>query len=86
MVRLTQGTILFGDAETQLYYNRLKCYEDTGLTPEDVEILKIKSTPMRIEEVHVDEYICPACGSENNCEQGIIDDKYCPNCGQALSK
>lgn len=31
-----------------------------------------------------DEYICPACGAENLCDQGIVQDKFCPNCGQAL--
>lgn len=39
---------------------------------------------MQIKEVHIDEYICPACGAENLCDQGIVQDKFCPNCGQAL--
>lgn len=43
-----------------------------------------KQMPMQITEVHVDEYICPACGAENSCEQGIVEDKFCPECGQAL--
>lgn len=45
-----------------------------------------KQMPMQITEVHVDEYICPACGAENSCEQGIVEDKFCPECGQALKK
>ena len=28
MCRLTHGTQLFGDSETQIYYNKLKDYED----------------------------------------------------------
>lgn len=40
--------------------------------------------PLKIKEVHVDEYYCPACGSENNCDQGIVEDKFCPKCGQAI--
>lgn len=36
MERLTRGTILFGDAEKQLYYKSLRDYEDTGLTPEEI--------------------------------------------------
>lgn len=40
MERLTHGVALFGDSEKQLYYNRLKSYEDTGLEPEDIEKLK----------------------------------------------
>lgn len=43
-----------------------------------------KQIPMQIKEVHIDEYICPACGAENLCDQGIVQDKFCPNCGQAL--
>lgn len=43
-----------------------------------------KQIPMKVEEVHVDEYICPTCGSENNCDQCIVGDKYCPACGQRL--
>lgn len=40
MERLTRGTILFGDAEKQLYYKRLREYEDTGLTPEEITLMK----------------------------------------------
>lgn len=36
MKRLTDGITLFGDAEKQSYYKRLKQYEDTGLTPEEI--------------------------------------------------
>lgn len=44
-----------------------------------------KQSPMKIDEVHCDEYFCPSCGSENNCDEGKVDDRYCPNCGQRLS-
>ena len=43
-----------------------------------------KRIPMKVREVHLDEYYCPACGSENNCNDGIVGDKFCPECGQAL--
>lgn len=43
-----------------------------------------KQIPMEIKEIHVDEYYCPACGSENNCDQGEVTDKYCPMCGQRI--
>ena len=39
---------------------------------------------MQVNEIHVDEYVCPACGSENNCDQGVVGDKYCPVCGHAI--
>ena len=44
-----------------------------------------RETPMKITEIHVDEYYCPACGAENNCDQGYVQDAYCPACGQRLS-
>ena len=45
-----------------------------------------KQIPMEVKEIHVDEYYCPACGSENNCSVGIVEDDYCPRCGQMLAK
>ena len=48
------------------------------------EDLSRKETPMKITEIHVDEYYCPACGAENNCDQGCVQDAYCPACGQRL--
>lgn len=44
-----------------------------------------KQIPMKVEEIHVDEYFCPACGSQSNCgDICLIGDRYCPECGQAL--
>ena len=45
-----------------------------------------KAVPMEIPaaEIHVDEYYCPACGAENNCDQGKVRDDYCPSCGQRI--
>ena len=49
-----------------------------------IEALK-KQIPMKVEEIHVDEYFCPACGAQNNCgDICLIGDSYCPECGQAL--
>lgn len=39
----------------------------------------------KVNEVHVDEYYCPACGAENNCNDHVVGDKFCPECGQALN-
>lgn len=50
MERLTQGTILFGDSEKQLYYNRLREYEDTGLTPEEIMDGKMLTGWILVEE------------------------------------
>lgn len=43
-----------------------------------------KQIPMKVKEIHVDEYFCPACGAENNCNDGVVGDVFCPECGQAL--
>lgn len=43
-----------------------------------------KQIPMEIKDIHVDEYYCPACGSENNCNQKSVTDKYCSQCGQKI--
>lgn len=49
-----------------------------------IEATNRRETPMKITEIHVDEYYCPACGAENNCDQGYVQDAYCPVCGQRL--
>lgn len=43
-----------------------------------------KQLPQKVTDIHVDEYYCPACGAENNCDNGIVEERYCPNCGQAI--
>ena len=43
-----------------------------------------KQVPLLVKEIHCDEYYCPACGAENNCDQFIVYDNYCPQCGQKL--
>ncbi len=67
-------------------YWALKKYEDTGLTPPEIMELKERDTAMEINEIHVDEYYCPACGAENNCDQGVVEDNFCPRCGQRLKR
>lgn len=61
-----------------------KIYKSLGLTPDQIQALKERDTSMQVEEVHLDEYYCPACGAENNCNQGIVEDRFCPECGQKL--
>ncbi|WP_054344722.1 hypothetical protein [[Clostridium] symbiosum] len=49
-----------------------------------IEALK-KQRPMKVKDIHVNEYFCPACGTQNNCgDICLIGDSYCPECGQAL--
>lgn len=68
--------------EINKIYERLAEYEDTGLTPEEIRELAERDAAMEINEIHVDEYYCPDCGAENNCDQGVVEDKFCPRCGQ----
>lgn len=44
-----------------------------------------KQILQKVQEKHIDEYTCPACGEENSgCDEGKITDRYCPKCGQRL--
>ena len=61
----------------------LRKYRKIGTVEECREAVE-KQISMKIKEIHVDEYFCPACGSENNCDQGVVGDKYCPMCGYAI--
>ena len=58
-------------------------YKEIGTVEECREAVE-RQKLMRVNEVHVDEYFCPACGSENNCDYGKVHDKYCPMCGHAI--
>lgn len=61
----------------------LQQYRQIG-TPEECRTAMQKQQAMKVTDIHVDEYYCPVCGTENCCDQGIVGDKYCPECGQAL--
>lgn len=69
---------------------QLARYEDTGLTPDEVQKLKEKNTPKEaIYEIYRDQgdgadpdaWICPNCEAIYD-----IDDDYdfCPDCGQMI--
>ena len=58
-------------------------YREIGTVEECREATE-KQKGMQVNEIHVDEYFCPACGSENNCDYGKVHDKYCPICGHAI--
>lgn len=85
--------IQFADLQDQALVNaiRAKAAEE-GVTDlyvlDDAAVLAAirKAVPMEIppKNIHVDEYYCPACYSENNCDQGKVGDDYCPRCGQRI--
>ena len=59
-------------------------YQKIGTVQECREAME-KQKGMQVNEIHVDEYFCPACGSENNNgDFGVPGDHYCPICGQAI--
>ena len=67
---------------------RLKPYEDTGLTPEQIRELKERNTPKPLMERHYEEprekpyikYTCP-----NGCKnQPLRNSNFCSLCGQRL--
>ncbi len=85
--------IQFANMQDQALVNaiRAKAIEE-GVTDlyvlDDAAVLSAirKAVPMEIQarDIHVDEYYCPACGAENNCDQGKVGDDYCPRCGQRI--
>lgn len=71
-------------------YWALKKYEDTGLSPEEVE--KMKERYMLGKKVHSQGYDesdgieCPFCGYEvaRNDDYDEMKPKHCPECGTKL--
>ena len=69
----------------------LKPYEDTGLTPAEVQRLREKNTPKEAiyegdgysdEEMVYDTWICPNCGAKYEVDYDDYD--FCPDCGQMI--
>lgn len=65
------------------WYAEHRKYKKLG-TLEQVQEAVDKQVPMKVINIHIDEYYCPSCGAENNCDGGVVGDKYCPVCGQRL--
>lgn len=70
---------------------QLARYEDTGLTPDDVQELKERNTPKEVMyegdgysegEMVYDTWICPNCGVKYEVDYDDYD--FCPECGQAV--
>lgn len=91
----TENTIENMDCIRDLLIKRVRQTNVDGKGEEDVKEINFdfkrvkeslqKQIPMKVKEIHVDEYFCPACGEQNNCgDIYLIGDSYCPKCGQAL--
>lgn len=68
-------------------YWALKKYEDTGLTPDEINALRerdVAKTPEKVSNSgirYTDDYICPNCG-KHFTGTGIAE--FCYHCGQRL--
>lgn len=62
-----------------IYMNRLREYEDAGLTPEQIMELKERDTARAPEPapLGMDGMVCPACG-----KKALPWDRFCGECGQ----
>jgi len=73
-------------AKKEELVQRLGAYEDTGLTPEEIEELqereKPKSLPARFDPDSVE---CGNCGKDIDMLENE-EYKFCPYCGQRLSR
>lgn len=43
-----------------------------------------KEIPMKVTDIHVDEFYCPACGNEVCIDNKRVWQNYCPYCGQRI--
>lgn len=83
----------FMDDGLYIQVNRLSQYEDTGLTPEQVQDLKERDTE-KIPDYEGDGYadghmvydtwICPNCRERYEVDYDDYD--FCPRCGQRIKK
>ena len=64
----------------------LKRYEDTGLTPEQIQELKERDTakpPIDIED-NYGFFVCQSCGNSIYASDDFESHKFCLNCGQRI--
>lgn len=89
-----KGQVITENTREKTYgaFRKLLDYEETGLTPEQVQQLKDKNTAERPTfegdgcdqegNIILDEWLCPHC----NTRYEVDYDRYfyCPNCGQKI--
>ena len=67
-------------------YWALKKYEDTDLTPEQIQKLKerdMAKPPIDIED-NYGFFVCPSCGNSIYASDDFESHKFCLNCGQRI--
>ena len=62
--------------------NRLSEYEDTGLTPDEINALRERDTAKAPGKLSRYWLKCPSCG----LHIGRMEDNFCPECGQRLKR
>lgn len=84
---INEGRIITKNTGQKIYgaLCKLKDYEDTGLTPEQVEEFKERNTIKRLNEINGvlgEKYECPQCGSPLKDIDAFTG--YCKWCGQRI--
>ena len=76
----------FMDEGVYIDMNLLREYEDTGLTPEQIQKLKERNTAKA--PIDADEdygfFTCPSCGEAIYASNDFESHKFCLNCGQRI--
>jgi rubredoxin len=62
-------------------YKKLCEYEDTGMTPEQVQGLLDREMTVTPYHEYDDSCICPGCGKEIE-DYDVTKIRFCPECGQ----
>lgn len=70
----------FMDDGVYIDMNRLREYEDTGLTPEQIRELKERDKPCKV-EINAGAPTCPVCG-----RRVVKCYDFCPDCGKRLEQ
>lgn len=77
-------------AVLSIKYNMEVCkYDSVAFAMLETAVLRAekameKQNPMKVTDIHVDDFICPSCGNESCTIDYSKVPSYCPECGQAL--
>lgn len=66
--------------QVRLTIEKLEKYENTGMTPDEINALRERNTAKAPEEIGGYWHKCPSCG----LHIGFMAEKFCYECGQRL--
>ena len=72
----------WSSSKKQDLVDRLSEYEDTGLTPDEINEMRERDTAKAPEKLSGYWLKCPSCG----LHIGRMEDNFCPECGQRLKR